>query len=80
MDVQAVVKEIGLGILRPFRVSAQVAAPTRPSYYHAQDEPISRSEFLTKWGKAVGDTFEASISLDLLSVNASLNMYRVVHH
>ncbi|OCH89001.1 hypothetical protein OBBRIDRAFT_779081 [Obba rivulosa] len=52
MDVDAVVKEVGLGLLRPHK-----------------DGPIAEAEFLQKWRKAVGDTFEARVSLQLLSGN-----------
>ncbi|KII92104.1 hypothetical protein PLICRDRAFT_461184 [Plicaturopsis crispa FD-325 SS-3] len=36
---------------------------------HHKDEPIQEPEFISKWKKAVGDSFESSISLDLLSGN-----------
>ncbi|EMD37633.1 hypothetical protein CERSUDRAFT_154374 [Gelatoporia subvermispora B] len=52
MDVEAVVKEVGLGILRLHK-----------------DDPIAEGEFLQQWRKAVGDTFESSVSLQLLLGN-----------
>ncbi|KAF7352720.1 Glutamine synthetase [Mycena venus] len=52
MDVEGVLKEIGLGILR-----------------HHKDDPIAKDTLLDKWKLAVGDTFEASVSLSLLSGN-----------
>ncbi|KAJ7754230.1 sister chromatid cohesion protein Dcc1 [Mycena maculata] len=52
MDVGAVVREIGLGILRQHK-----------------DDPIAKDTLLGKWKLAVGDTFEASVSLPLLSGN-----------
>ncbi|TFY56171.1 hypothetical protein EVJ58_g7805 [Rhodofomes roseus] len=52
MDKTAVVREIGLGLLRPYR-----------------DESIRLDEFLAKWRKSVGDTFESLVSADLLSGN-----------
>ncbi|KAH9910634.1 sister chromatid cohesion protein Dcc1 [Fomitopsis serialis] len=52
MDKTAVVREIGLGLLRPYR-----------------EESIPLDEFLTKWRKSVGDTFESEVSVDLLSGN-----------
>ncbi|KAJ7228583.1 sister chromatid cohesion protein Dcc1 [Mycena pura] len=52
MDVQGVVREIGLGILRQYK-----------------DEPIAEDPFVQKWKVAVGDTFEAAVSLALLSGN-----------
>jgi len=33
-----------------------------------KDESIAEDEFLTRWMKAVGDTFESTVSLTLLSV------------
>ncbi|KZT68253.1 hypothetical protein DAEQUDRAFT_712068 [Daedalea quercina L-15889] len=52
MDKTAVVREVGLGLLRPYR-----------------DESVPLSDFLVKWRKSVGDTFEPEVSLDLLSGN-----------
>ncbi|KAJ7498832.1 sister chromatid cohesion protein Dcc1 [Mycena latifolia] len=52
MDVEAVVREIGLGILRQHK-----------------DEPIAKETLLERWKLAVGDTFEAKVSLPLLSGN-----------
>ncbi|TFK43457.1 sister chromatid cohesion protein Dcc1 [Crucibulum laeve] len=52
MDVQAAMKEVGLGILR-----------------NHKHEPIEKQELLAKWKSFVGDTFESSISLDLLLGN-----------
>ncbi|KAJ6515809.1 sister chromatid cohesion protein Dcc1 [Mycena sanguinolenta] len=52
MDVESVLKEIGLDILRPYK-----------------DEPIPQDMLLDKWRLAVGDTFEASVSLALLTGN-----------
>ncbi|CAA7259838.1 unnamed protein product [Cyclocybe aegerita] len=52
MDVPAIVKELGLGILRNHR-----------------HEPIEKDELLAKWKSQVGDTFEETVSLDLLSGN-----------
>ncbi|KAF9222542.1 hypothetical protein BS17DRAFT_708355 [Gyrodon lividus] len=52
MDVDAVVAEIGLGIIR-----------------HYKHDPIVETELMTKWKNAVGDAFEAAVSLQLLSGN-----------
>ncbi|CAL1707413.1 unnamed protein product [Somion occarium] len=52
LDVNATVKEVGLGILRAYK-----------------DEPIVEFDFLAKWKSAVGDTFETTITLDLLLAN-----------
>lgn len=50
MDADAVIRELGIGILR-----------------HHMHNPISENEFLKKWTNAVGDTFEPSVKLSLLS-------------
>ncbi|KAF9446941.1 hypothetical protein P691DRAFT_803234 [Macrolepiota fuliginosa MF-IS2] len=52
MDVGAVLKEVGIGILRQHR-----------------RDPVAKEAFIAKWKKAVGDTFESSIDLNLLSGN-----------
>ncbi|KAI0915788.1 hypothetical protein AcW1_003710 [Taiwanofungus camphoratus] len=57
MDTAAVVKEVGLGILRAYK-----------------DDPIAQGEFLAKWKKTVGDSFESEVSLDLLSGNYLSNL------
>ncbi|KAH7913138.1 sister chromatid cohesion protein Dcc1 [Hygrophoropsis aurantiaca] len=56
MDVNAVITEIGLGILR-----------------HHKHEPILETEFMTKWKKMAGDSFEADVQLSLLSGNCLQN-------
>ncbi|KIK37167.1 hypothetical protein CY34DRAFT_26114 [Suillus luteus UH-Slu-Lm8-n1] len=50
MDADAVIRELGIGILR-----------------HHRHNPISENEFLKKWKNVVGDTFESSVKLTLLS-------------
>ncbi|KAI0720887.1 sister chromatid cohesion protein Dcc1 [Fomitopsis betulina] len=50
MDKTAIVREVGLGILRPYK-----------------DDTLPLDEFLNKWRQSVGDTFEADVSLDLLT-------------
>ncbi|KAG1802728.1 sister chromatid cohesion protein Dcc1 [Suillus plorans] len=50
MDVDAVIRELGVGIFR-----------------HHRHNPISENEFLKKWKNVVGDTFESSVKLSLLS-------------
>ncbi|CCM05006.1 uncharacterized protein FIBRA_07205 [Fibroporia radiculosa] len=52
MDVNSIVKEVGLGILRSY-----------------EDEHTPQDEFMQRWRKAVGDSFEAEVSLNLLSGN-----------
>ncbi|EIN11786.1 hypothetical protein PUNSTDRAFT_131939 [Punctularia strigosozonata HHB-11173 SS5] len=50
MDVDAVVRQIGIALLRSHR-----------------KEPIPEAQFLEKWRKAVGDTFEASVTITHLA-------------
>ncbi|KAG1775347.1 sister chromatid cohesion protein Dcc1 [Suillus placidus] len=50
MDPDAVIRELGVGILR-----------------HHRYNPISENEFFKKWKNVVGDTFESSVKLSLLS-------------
>lgn len=69
MDVNATVKEVGVGILRTFKVRSTVL----PTFCLAelaplQDDPISEEEFMAKWKTTVGDTFESVPSLELLAV------------
>ncbi|KAF9534246.1 sister chromatid cohesion protein Dcc1 [Crepidotus variabilis] len=52
MNVNGIVKEVGLGILGDYR-----------------HEPIEKNVLLAKWKSQVGDTFESSVSLDLLAGN-----------
>ncbi|KAI0743367.1 sister chromatid cohesion protein Dcc1 [Daedaleopsis nitida] len=54
MDVEAVIREVGLGILRAYRAS---------------NEPTTHKVFLDQWRKAVGDTFEDKVAISLLSGN-----------
>ncbi|CDO77688.1 hypothetical protein BN946_scf184969.g39 [Trametes cinnabarina] len=55
MDADAVVREVGLGILRVYRSH--------------QEDPVIEKAFVDQWKKAVGDTFEDRVSLPLLSGN-----------
>lgn len=57
MDVPAVVREIGLGLLRAHR---------------GEENAVPLDEFLGKWRSTVGDTFEERVSLDLLAVSTSV--------
>jgi len=52
IDIDAILKEIGLGLLRSHK-----------------DEPIPETDFIRAWRSKVGDTFDSSISLSLLSGN-----------
>lgn len=74
MNVDAVMKEVGLSILRYHKV---VYIPnlhqdsTAPLTLLLQDDPIQENEFIERWKKAVGDTFESSVALGLLSVGTT---------
>ncbi|EKM80114.1 hypothetical protein AGABI1DRAFT_91394 [Agaricus bisporus var. burnettii JB137-S8] len=52
MDVQAVVKEVGIGLMR-----------------HHRRDPIRKDAFLAQWKATVGDTFNPSVDLSLLTGN-----------
>lgn len=39
----------------------------------SQGDPIAKDIFMTRWKAAVGDTFEASVDLGLLSVRYSFD-------
>ena len=72
MDVDAVVAEIGIGILRHYKVAfGSFIIPARPPADHAKKikhEPILETEFITRWKRAIGDAFESIVSLRLLLV------------
>ncbi|KAG6378176.1 sister chromatid cohesion protein Dcc1 [Boletus reticuloceps] len=65
MDVNAVVAEIGLGIIRHYKLEL-----TWHRVVDKKHEPILETEFMTKWKNAVGDTFESAVLLQLLSVRS----------
>ncbi|KJA30199.1 hypothetical protein HYPSUDRAFT_125678 [Hypholoma sublateritium FD-334 SS-4] len=54
MDVEAVVRQVGLGILRNHRAS---------------HEPVPEDELLSMWKGQIGDTFESVVSVKLLEGN-----------
>lgn len=82
VDVERVVRQVGLGILRQHKV-------VFASFFHArvsgvlisvtpllfapslQNDPVPEDEFMDKWNTAVGDTFATSTSLQLLKVSAA---------
>jgi len=71
MDVDAVIRELAVGILRHHKVcfySWGLCLLISDPRLLAQHNPISKNEFLKKWKNAVGDTFESSVKLSLLSV------------
>ena len=72
MDIDAVLKEMGLSILRQHKVTFTcfLHVTRRPnSVLTMQDRPIKKDELLAKWKSMVGDTFESSVSVLLLSVS-----------
>jgi len=73
MDVPSIVKEVGLGILRNHRVrhfSTWLILFLKRLMTFSQHEAIEKDILLTKWKSQVGDTFETSVSLDLLAVRS----------
>lgn len=53
MDVEEVIKELGIGILR----------------LHPADDAIEKGAFLAQWKEAAGDTFADRVALKLLAVS-----------
>ena len=67
MDVRAVVREVGLGILRTYGRGGGGADDGEDS--------LSLEQFTERWKTAVGDTFEAEVALDLLAVSHPLCLH-----
>ncbi|KAH9961376.1 sister chromatid cohesion protein Dcc1 [Russula dissimulans] len=59
VDVEKVVRQVGLGILRQRKARAM----------RFQSDPISEDDFMAKWNTVVGDTFASHTSLKLLTGN-----------
>lgn len=71
VDVESVMKEVGLGILRQHKVRCRVGMSSHNGQLiFFQDEPIEKDILLAKWKTLVGDTFESFVSLSLLSVSS----------
>ena len=68
MDVPSVLKQVGLGILRTYRVSCVLLREPTKLLTSWKHDPIDENEFLDKWRNAVGDTFASQTDLSLLSV------------
>ena len=69
MDVDATVKEVGVGILRAYKVrSSIVEAFVRADDVRVKDDPIAEPDFIAKWKTTVGDTFQDVVDMKLLSV------------
>jgi len=62
MNVDEVIREVGLGILRQ----------------HKAANPIATGELLRKWKDAVGDAFEDRVGLTLLAVSPSPDMLNAI--
>jgi sister chromatid cohesion protein DCC1 len=75
MDIDAVIRELGVGILRHHRVRLFLRLSLPVSDARHQHNPISENEFLKKWRNVVGDTFEFSVKLSLLSVRCSASCH-----
>ena len=69
MDVDATVKEVGVGIFRAYKVcSSIVEAFVRADDVRVKDDPIAEPDFIAKWKTTVGDTFQDVVDMKLLSV------------
>lgn len=68
MDVPSVLKQVGMGILRTYRVLHVLLCGSISSLTHYKHDPIDENEFLDKWRSAVGDTFALQADFSLLSV------------
>jgi sister chromatid cohesion protein DCC1 len=66
MNVEKVVRQVGLGILRFRAVSFPSLIPCLVLYL--QSDPISDDEFMTKYNIAVGDTFISNTPRRLFTV------------
>jgi hypothetical protein len=73
MDVEKVVRQVGLGILRQYMVGSRPHRshpsfdPKFPTLFlvgNLQSDPISEDEFMTKWNTAVGNAFISNASLN----------------
>jgi sister chromatid cohesion protein DCC1 len=73
MDVDGVMREIGLGILRQYKVAVALYCSCLSFltnlFDKSQNNPIAKDEFIAKWKSSAGDTFESAVSLGLLSVS-----------
>ncbi|KAI9442354.1 sister chromatid cohesion protein Dcc1 [Lactarius indigo] len=71
VDVEKVVRQVGLGVLR----QAQGRWCSAPKHNacdplpRLQNDPVPEDEFMAKWNTAVGDAFASSTSLQLLTGN-----------
>lgn len=67
MDVPSVLKQVGMGILRAYRVRCVLRGSLK-SLTDQKYDPIDEDQFLDKWKNAIGDTFASQANLCLLSV------------
>lgn len=68
MDAPSMLKQVGVGILRAYRVSCFLPRGSPKSLTSWKHDPIDENEFLDKWRNVVGDTFASQAELPLLSV------------
>lgn len=68
MDVPSVLKQVGIGILRAYRVSCFFLRGSLRLLTNCKHDPTDENDFLDKWRNAVGDTFASQAELSLLSV------------
>lgn len=74
MDIPSVLKQVGMGILRTYRVRRVLRTSLKP-LTHKKHDPIDEDKFLDKWKNAVGDTFASQVDLSLLSVRPSRSLF-----
>jgi len=80
VDVEKVVRQVGLGVLRQYKVRfehffyfpALIPGCVSGALLYLQSDPISEDELTTKWSTAVGDTFVSNISLPPRTVSIFL--------
>ena len=72
VDIDKVVRQVGLGILRQHKVGSARISQSIWYVTLLQNDPVPEDEFMTKWNTAVGDTFASNTSLHLLTVSTTL--------
>ena len=79
MDIVAVVRQLGIGILSAHRVgiSCLFHVPVLTLVLHLQSTSIDQDTFLNKWRMLAGDSFENHVDLSLLKVRTLLEDCRL---
>ena len=76
VDVEKVVRQVGLGVLRQYNVGGVRNFFSKHMCINMcdplQNDQVPEDEFMDKWNTAVGDTFTSSTSLQLLSVSTTI--------